>query len=147
MSEDLMKPRYKVVADYPQSNYKVGTIIEFQDEKQSWFTGTLDWVSKPYSNGGYTAIVCIKQFEPYPHIFKPLEWWEERSESEVPLFVKNVGNGRVAKVRFDLQETSSWFMYLDGEVHPYAPGGSALVDTHWLPATEEEYKQYKLSHP
>lgn len=57
---DLMKPRYKVIADYPGNNlYKVGSIIE---------------------DTGWGV-------ELFPNIFKKLSWWEERDVKDMPEYV------------------------------------------------------------
>jgi hypothetical protein len=123
--EDLLKPRYRVIADYPGSQFTVGQIIQ----KQKYMDGK--WHVKGFLN----------EPENYPDIFKPLEWWEEREPEEMPQYVKSEHRKRVAKARFDMNDTSAWFMFLDGEVHPYAPG------TEWLPATETDYLNYITTTP
>ena len=58
-NEELLIPRFKVMLDYPNSNYKVGLVI------------TTDFTDY------------------YPHIFKPMKWWEEREQKAMPMFLKN----------------------------------------------------------
>lgn len=111
--EDLMQPRYKVVADYPDSLSDIGTIIQENNSSKEWFDS----------------------LEDYPHIFKHLEWYEERKVADMPKYVK-APTGRIAKAKFDLNGTSAYFMYLDGEIIPYSP-------IRWLPATLEEYNAYQ----
>lgn len=60
--------RYKVIADYPDSPYKVGQIL--------------------------TGVVIDK----YPAIFKRLEWWEDVPIKELPMYLKNWYFGRIEKV-------------------------------------------------
>lgn len=119
----LMMPRYEVIANYPNSPWRLNQVINGQT----------------FNIAGEEKIHCAD----YPSIFKKLQWWEHRGESEMPQYVKYAATGRVCKVdNFDLETTSSWFMYLENEIHPYCPGGTALDGTHWLPATETEFLSY-----
>lgn len=72
-TEELMKVRYKVIADYPGMDdfYKIGEIIQPR---------------YPIHYGSY------------PHIFKKLEWWEERKESDMPQYVKSLNTTLIYKV-------------------------------------------------
>lgn len=67
--EELLKPRYKVVADYPEPKYyrhiRVGEII---------------------SNLNISDENYLKSF---PNLFKKLEWWEERDEKDLPKYFRN----------------------------------------------------------
>lgn len=56
---DLLKPRYKVIADYPETPYTIGEIYE----------------GDTFYNGSKETR-C--EHENYPAIFKKLEWWEDR---------------------------------------------------------------------
>ncbi len=60
-TEQLLKPRYKVIADYPNSKFEVEQILM----------------------GQYIAYA-----DKYPAIFKPLEWWVEREPSELPEYLQ-----------------------------------------------------------
>jgi hypothetical protein len=125
--EQLLKPRYKVIADYPGSQWKVNQVIE----------------KTKYMNGRWYVKGSLHDPDDYPAIFSRLEWWQERKLEDMPEYVRYAENGMVAKVdHFDLETTSAWFMYLEGGIHPYCPGGSALENTHWLPATLADYTHY-----
>jgi hypothetical protein len=117
----LMRPRFEVIADYPRSHYKVGQVIDFE--------GMLDW----------EIIEADTYCKLYPCIFKPLPWYSHRSVEEMPEYVKIVnGDGgvvRVAKAEFDHEATSKWWMFLDGEIHPYDPND-------FIPATSAEYNAF-----
>lgn len=79
--EELMLPRWKVIADFPTyiepTNCEIGNILTaFQVGKtdNDWFISLgSDWWERP---------------KLYPAIFKKLEWWEERDEKDMPMFVK-----------------------------------------------------------
>jgi hypothetical protein len=66
--DELLKVRYKVIADYPKSIHKVGDVL-YCDE-----------------NG--------PRMSQYPHLFKTLEWWEERAEDDMPEYVKYPNDAR-----------------------------------------------------
>src|SRR4051812_21904892 len=70
--ENLLKPRFKVIASYPKSIYAVGDIIYLPDP---------NWM---YADETY----CKEDFfEDYPAIFRKLEWWEERDMKDMPEYV------------------------------------------------------------
>jgi hypothetical protein len=66
--EELMKPRYKVIADYPGSTSPVGEIIELPSLK--WIYNENEPCGEDYFNA-------------WPRIFKKLEWWEGRTLDEL----------------------------------------------------------------
>jgi hypothetical protein len=70
--EQLMQPRYKVIADYPKSIHPVGTIID------------AGWQSEDLLYCDWDGPRC----RDFPHLFKKLEWWEEREEKDMPEYVK-----------------------------------------------------------
>lgn len=125
--EELMKPRYKVIADYPKSLYHVGDII----------------------NAGSTGEDCIycdregPRMRHYPHLFKKLEWWQDRAPEDMPEYVKEgefvfkaiwtegavTENGK-QPMRMKLNDG-----YGDWQV-------ISNVMCHFEPATEAEYNSY-----
>lgn len=110
-TEELMKVRYKVIADYPKSKYKIGEIIECDDMVTE-------------------AMVGNPRYFLYPAIFKKLEWPEERKESDMPEYVKS--KNHVFKVRhyeitndaFFSTDDNTWIMFL----------------SRTIPATQSEYE-------
>lgn len=62
-AEQLMKPRFEVIADYPYPKnhyyYNVGDIIECDIDRHHYWSQ-------------------------YPHLFKKLNWWEHRKAEEMP---------------------------------------------------------------
>jgi len=103
------QPRLKVMADWPgNSSYKVGDVL-------------VDYQS-PYSN--------------YPHLFKSLDWWEERNLDQLPGYVKN-STGEVFKVQ-------KWKSFWQGP--PFAIiGHTGLYEVKLscmlcTPATEIDFK-------
>lgn len=118
---NLMTPRYLVIADYPNSNYEIGQIIE---------------LSVPKDAGGWDMVTLANNEEimpKYPHLFRLLHWSEYRDEKEMPEYLKyQIGTKtEVCKV----------IGYKDGQ--------GIIDDTHVitlhdevLPATATEYIEY-----
>jgi len=69
-TEELLIPRYEVIADYPNNTFgKIGDIItpqsfESEDDFYDWELGK------------------------YPHLFRSLHWAEKRELNELPKYVK-----------------------------------------------------------
>jgi hypothetical protein len=131
-TEELLRPRYKVIADYPGSIFTTSDIVEFikdtNDPRRSVF-----WlVNKKVSTGQSHEF-----FEHYPHLFRKLQWWEERKDGDIE-YVKR--SGRVFKFSgIELWDTypekiGAFFLVI-GEYDEIASNGSE-------PATHEEYLQY-----
>lgn len=74
-TEDLMKPRYKVIALWPNTAYQVGEIIH------------IEALPLPKS--------AEEMFQQYPHLFKPLQWWEDREEKDMPEYLKVNKRGKL----------------------------------------------------
>lgn len=68
--EELLAPRFLVIADYPNSIFKVGEIL----------------------SGDYDGrIFCDPnscKYSDFPHLFQKLYWYEKRDKSELPEYVK-----------------------------------------------------------
>ena len=63
-AKELMKPRFEVIANYPGSHLAIGKVIDF--------------------DYGKTEYDSPNNFENYPAIFRPLNWWEYRTVEEMP---------------------------------------------------------------
>lgn len=115
--EQLLVPRRRVMIDYPDSPYEVGDILFCN-------LGTL-WYDK------------------YPAIFKRLEWYEERSEDEMPKYVSYIslskkerfyGNVKTSDDNFQRARTFVEFKGIDMIKSWY---GNTV-----LPATQAEYESF-----
>jgi len=97
--EELLMPRYKVIADYPSSPYYVGEIKDRLGDN------------------------VAAHFAKYPHLFRKLNWWEERKVEDMPEYVK-YHNGSISLLTKDMIDA----------------GGIVLED--YLPTTEQQYNDY-----
>ena len=79
--QELLKPRYEVIADYPKSHFQIGDLIKMKE-------------IYPYSGYSYELqggdIAAPEYFDQYPHLFKPLSWWQHRELKDMPEYVKVV---------------------------------------------------------
>lgn len=66
----------------------------------------------------------------YPHLFRPLQWWELREKSDLPKYVKYNDNSLFyPKKRVSLTSDN-----------PFAGNGYTASD--FMPATEQEFNDY-----
>lgn len=128
--EELMLPRYKVIADYPDSEFEVGEILlQCKDG--------IRIVS--LSRNMFMDFFKVHK---YPHLFKPLSCWEDRKPEEMPEYVKEKDSlykiGEVIKVKeWDMEdEETDVPCFMDEKDNHFT----------WVrgfePATLEEYNAY-----
>ena len=131
---ELLKPRYKVIAEYPNSPFDVGDIL-IQDKKGGYFECSAN-----------DEIQQVYEFDIYKcsSVFKKLQWWEEREEKDMPEYVKE--DGMVYKVQewhTDLGPKVS--VFIDPKIHTqfaeHATDGPLYGKI--LPSTQAEYEAFK----
>lgn len=113
--EELLKPRYKVIADYPGSQWKVEEILD-----RNWGWGT-----------GDDEIGFEHSISDYPHLFNPLAWWEERTPEELTGYIKINRESGTHVYEFNILDTNL-MKWKFGAIRP----------SEFLPATAEEYLAY-----
>lgn len=123
--EELMKPRYKVIADWPGNKAPVGSILTYDDE---YFK----------SQGGWR-----KWHNQYPAIYKELSWYEERKVEDMPEYLRSIEPNtgipvdEINKVEmWNIRKDRITQVFLEGSKYPYEAG-------YFLPATEQEYNEYQ----
>lgn len=116
-TEELLKPRYQVIADYPGRLFRLGQIC-------SWEQFTMDSEED----------APIYFFENFTHLFRKLNWWEERKPEELESveYVKTLAGNSVRKV----QEINTFWDKVMFE------GGKVRSLKKWIPATREEYEAF-----
>lgn len=91
--EDLLLPRYKLLADYPLNIIEIGAVFDRCTEFQCVF------------------------FDKYPHLFRKLEWWEERKIEDMPAYLKFKsdynGNDVVYPVKWAWGNKGFWIMIVE----------------------------------
>ena len=136
---ELLMPRYKVIADYPNTPYGLNQVLTKREIR--------------FGMGSLSP-------ENYPAIFRKLNWWEERKVEDMPEYVKVIANGCSFNAGTILK-ANNWGVYPD-EGNNFGNEGDyycLLITTeessthdkgeevkmnmrNVLPATEQEYNDY-----
>jgi hypothetical protein len=125
--DELMKPRYKVIAGYPSMPFMNNQVLNLVIRR------TGGWVYEWYEHDGKYEIGEY-ELKDYPHLFKKMEWWEEREEKDMPEYVKHRrGEGVLKIVSIDWKYMS---VILEDDSFPRS-------FMNFLPATASEYETYK----
>lgn len=85
-TEELLRPRYKVIADFPGCSYEVDTVL-YVDQSGELYSPTAG-----YSRTVTKVMQC--DAEKYPAYIQPLPWWSDREISDMPEYVKLVIYGK-----------------------------------------------------
>lgn len=141
--EDLLKERFKVVADYPKSDFPLGTILSMDVESAIiTLNGEYQFSDKwPMALTSSYYVKNVLKVENYPHLFRKLEWYEERKVEDMPEYVKNVKSEVILKVKKwewdnDEDAENELFFTSDGDELGQYPRQI------YIPATLEEYTTY-----
>lgn len=128
--QELIRPRFKVITDYPDSCLEVGEIISILDAD----------IFEP-----------IEWWEKYPLQFKKLKWYEERTTLDMPDFVKVITPGCSLK-QYSIHEVDYWFcsdrgifagLTIPETTRTHDEGETVTYHTINIePATEIEYNEY-----
>ena len=117
---NLTLPRYLVTADYPNSHYEIGQIIE---------------LSVPKDASGWDMVTLANNEEimpKYPHLFRLLHWSECLTDETIPQYVKNIQSKKIYRVR-NFHKT---------DMKAYDVNGKFMNLKLYLPATLNEYNEY-----
>lgn len=119
--QELLKPKFKVIGDYPGNKLKVGEIYYDTNELITEVT---------ISEGDYTVVNPYI----YPKVFEKVEWWEYLSEyiAKQIGYAKTIAGNSVRMVEsIDVRLGKITFV-----------GGKVRNIRQWLPATEDEYEAF-----
>ena len=130
--EQLMQPRYKVIADYPCRPHPIGSIIEFTNDPYD--TRTL--FTLPGAEHRYPE----SKFKEYPNLFKPLQWWEERKPEDMPQYIRFKPDNTLFKI--EQWDMPILFGFTDVERQRGCGLKTFKPEYGYEPATEAEYLTY-----
>jgi len=135
--KNLLNPRFKVIAEYPNTIFKKDDILERIKYKDTDIN-----ISELLTNSKRCGInklsgLHFSDLEKYPHLFKKLNWWDERKQDELPTYLKS--ETQVVKPEWELIE---W----QGRQYWRANTNEKLFGSHYklesfTPSTKEEYEQ------
>ena len=129
-TEELVRIRYRVLIDYPDSPFTIGDVLECCE-------GT-------YHLSSYSQFNRISSPQKFPSVFRAIEWFEYRSIETL----KSVTFVKVVTYRgyWLVGDIVPAFLKLDDQLNPI---GYTLDYNHFqfltelLPATKEEYDNHK----
>ncbi len=149
IKEELLRPRYKVMMDYPKSPFKVGQIVELKQgglpsmPSDIWHTGFLPEIK---DEGDYGHFVYAEPyFSNFPQIFQQLIWYELREIPDLPEYLMNV----MHESKYVIKVVKYEPYYSGGDIEIPHDSFYAYIDEkrydpliYFNPATEEEYNEY-----
>lgn len=116
-TEELLQPRFKVIANFPDNTRNIGDIIYVDNKKEKYWSDNFEkWLST------------------FPHLFRKLKWFEDRAIEDLPEYLKD--KNEIYKVyKYDL----SYSMF---SVKVYEKSGYILTLFLYnvLPSNKEEYE-------
>lgn len=123
-AEELLRPRYKVIADYPGNTFDVGTVLYKMNKTHGWLS--------PCNN--INIGMHIEAAKKYPHLFEPIPWYADRKPEDMPEYVKGA---RSVKKLLQTECHSDKYPSLLFE-------GETIWAPAWMyqPATKEEYDSF-----
>lgn len=130
-NEELLIPRWKVISDFPFNKYyPVGKIIIDNGKDAAKI------------ENGHDVFAC--DWNEFPHIFKKLQWYEERKIEDLPKYVinKTAIPKVIIPVAWVLEEDTHNFKY---EKQLFAVCNGRYYPFGLMPATEKEYNEFVLS--
>lgn len=134
-NEELLRPRYKVIADYPNATYDVGAILIEHEE-----TGELYSIEHGFSPT--PKIITPAIAKDMPHLFQCLNWWEERKMEDMPEYVKGFKQSIITRIDGEKVKWSFFNGDVGGIEYDRSIGGGGTLIKYLIPATLEEYNNY-----
>lgn len=134
--EELLSPRWKVIALYPGCFWKIGDVFNYVDHN---CFKTESQPSIPMHGSVFTE---------HPHLFKKLEWWEERKLDEMPEYLQSQSADFVFK-KGDIVKVDKWLESFGPTLRFYSSHTDKItLHPHlYIPATITEYEQYINQQP
>lgn len=140
---ELLIPRYKVIAVYPGSMFKINAILIRKQISPA--PDDFEFIEEETSFG-------LFQYNPadYPAVFRKLEWYELRQEKDMPKYVKSlvtpktVVEAEPTAVFGDIVKVLPIYMPLSRQFAYYDKTGRhrEIKYKDCLPASEEEYNAF-----
>lgn len=136
--EELLKVRYKQIADYPEALFHEGDIIKVSELV----------ANHRYLKDSVKHIYDEKFLDQYPHLFKKLQWWQERKIEDLPeyIMIENEGSKLVSYLPEKPVWKVNWKAAFFDDVKPVSDEYTDLYicwyfwKSQFKPATAEEYE-------
>jgi len=138
--EQLIQPRYRVIAAYPFSPYKIGDIITPKDGHFK-IARVVDFVR--FEERGAEHYFPESAFLDYPHLFNLAHWSENRTSEEFPEYVyfkSSFKPDSVEKILLTEVDENGFVNLIATDGEPKAFYSPSIFSR---PATKEEYEKFK----
>ena len=139
--QQLLIPRVMCVGgkegdpNYPNSPVNTGDILELTIH-------------------GYVFIACYgvtvtrDTVSKYPHLFRPMPWWEKREESDMPTYIKWEHKSEKGEPEIKVEKIKYWFLEVGswrwiGENGDMGNFYYYKDEDQYQPADESEYQEYQ----
>jgi hypothetical protein len=134
--QELLKPRFEVIEEYPKCEFKKGEILSpIKYATNPWY----------HTNNKSTVVgLLLLELQKHPHLFKKLNWWEKRSEEQMPMYLKHTYD--LDKSRYSYNKILKWDMkYMNGIINIEKRQVCSLLswspEYSYIPISEEEYTE------
>lgn len=120
--------------NYPGSRFMTGDIIE-KNGRDYWSVKADAWLNQ-------TTV------EKFPHLFKPLPWWEKREESDMPVYIKWEHKSEKGEPEIKVEKVKYWFLEVGswrwiGENGDMGNFYYYKDEDQYQPADESDYQEYQ----
>jgi hypothetical protein len=135
--EELLKPRYKVIAKWPSMrDFSLNQIVVLNEPFSPQY---MKYVVEDCSG---KREYITKYFDDYPHLFEKLNWYEEIEFRDLPKYIKWIDPSD--KMHVEYFEVENWASSpnKNGICRCYVKDGTLFIGD-CLPATEEEYLEHQ----
>lgn len=83
-AKELLIPRFEVIEEYPKCEFEKNEILS----RILYATNDIYHSNKEASLGGLELL----EIEKYPHLFRKLNWWENRKKEDMPKRLKSMAS-------------------------------------------------------
>lgn len=103
-TQQLLTPRYEVIADYPFNPYQIGYLVENIANTSVFLYARINDTDHLSSSS--------EILDKYPHLFRKLNWWENRKAEDMPkrLICKAIpGDTEIFEIQeWDMEHGIGW---------------------------------------
>lgn len=137
--EMLLRPRYRVIADYPGCPFDVDEILVQDLNTVGEIFVNIHHVDHSRQDRNW---IGPDQIGKYPHLFQPLAWYQDREVADMPQYLKSGYEVYKVEHHFKMLSHHDDKTIYDQWSHFISTNGTSRNYIFYLPATEAEYIQY-----
>lgn len=93
-AQELLEPRYEIIAAYPCQPKEIGELLDTH-QHTGMYLYMIMYEGAESHRKQYTHGQVLQKF---PHLFRKLNWWERRTEDQMPKKIKFLQDGSIINV-------------------------------------------------